>query len=102
MSFVERMQLFFLDMSLMPLLVYENYLGNFCMAGGKNRHPQDTTIRELEAMAKCSDLMSLGDNVQHMCMREQQWGMLHDVGRLCCVLPASLMRGWIHYVAFPA
>ena len=53
-------------------------------------------------MAKCSDLMSLGDNVQHMCMREQQWGMLHDVGRLCCVLPASLMRGWIHYVAFPA
>ena len=84
------------------MLVFENYLGNFCMAGNKKMVVNDTSIRELEAMAKCGDLMSYGDCIQHLAFQEQQWGLLPDIGRLCCVLPATLMTGWLPYVSFPA
>ena len=34
MTFAERMNLFFIDFSIMPLLVFENYLKNFeCKLG---------------------------------------------------------------------
>ena len=53
-------------------------------------------------MANCSDLLSLGDNIHTMCYEHQQWGLLPDIGRITCVLPANLMNGWLPYVQFPS
>lgn len=70
LSFTEKMSLYFIDFSIMPLLIFENYLKNFeckLITGQKKDLPMECSKNDLDRMATCSDLLSLGDNLNSMC-----------------------------------
>jgi hypothetical protein len=52
LKFIDKMNLFFIDYGLIPLMVYDNYLA----AWKQNRSPQC-----ISTMAEQADLMSVGD-----------------------------------------
>jgi replication factor C subunit 1 len=55
-QFRQKMDLFFIDYDLIPLLVQENYLTGL----GERK-----SLNDLEDMAKAADFISLGDSISH-------------------------------------
>jgi len=63
MDFNEQLSLFFIDISLMPLLVFENYLVNFSCSINQASINREPSLDDLRKVAMASDFMSLGDNI---------------------------------------
>lgn len=106
MTFAEKLSLYFIDFSMMPLLVFENYLTNFqCFANqslGININANgEPSLSDMQRLSYCADLFSISDNLQTCCIQNQAWSLLPDIGRVSCVLPAQIMQGWLPYVRFP-
>lgn len=66
-QFRQKMDLFFIDYDLIPLIVQENYL----QAMGDRRGPDD-----IEAMAKAAEFISLGDTCNVQLRTNQDWSLL--------------------------
>ncbi len=66
-TFREKMDLFFIDYELIPLIIQENYL----TAMGDRRSPDD-----IEAMANASEFISLGDTCNVQLRTNQDWSLL--------------------------
>merc|ERR1719221_2422269 len=71
MSFRDRLDLFFVDHSIMGLLVQENYLGSV------SKKPADVQL--LNRCAHSADLMSVGDVLNSKIRDNQEWSLLPDV-----------------------
>jgi hypothetical protein len=85
MNMEQKLQLFFIDFSLMPLLMFENYLSGFNYAIGSKNTPD---FKDIDRMATCAEFMSLAENLQIDCLESQQWGLLADIGRISVIIPA--------------
>nr|CEL69260.1 TPA: replication factor c subunit, putative [Neospora caninum Liverpool] len=131
----QKLDKFFSDYDLIPLLIQENYLEafrqglqrnssrspeksssphSFAMAKkafpsssnprpGGATHPNDVFAVNLVASAAC-DLVE-ADIMNSVLRTNQQWGMLPDIGFLCCVsLPAKVEKaqGFLGRVQFPS
>jgi replication factor C subunit 1 len=93
MSFRQRMDLFFIDHSLVGLLVQENYVNAV-----KNRN-------DLEVLHRCAysaDLLTIGDILSTRIQQTQEWNLLPDVAVLGAVYPAHVTNGFISFPSFPA
>lgn len=55
MSFMDKLNLFFVDFSIMPMLCYENYITTFM--SGQDKY------EDMQRLAQCADLFSLGDQM---------------------------------------
>lgn len=66
-QFRQKMDLFFIDYDMIPLLIQENYL--YAM-GERN------SIKDIEAMADAAEYMSLGDSVNVQVRKNQDWSLL--------------------------
>ena len=53
MTWMDKLNLYFIDFNLIPLLTHENYLSTFNQGQDK--------LNDIERMANCADLISLGD-----------------------------------------
>jgi len=94
LSFRDRMDLYFVDHSLMGLLVHENYLNSV------SKKPVDADL--LNRCAYSADLMSVGDMMNAQINKHQQWSLLPQMGLNGCVYPAHVTNGFVGFPSFPA
>jgi len=93
LSFRERLDMFFVDHSLVGLLVHENYLKSV------ERRPG-----EAELLARCAfsaDLMTMGDIINSRIRDAQDWSLLPDMGVVGAVYPAHITNGFVAFPGFP-
>mmetsp|Transcript_51976 Transcript_51976/g.96173 ORF Transcript_51976/g.96173 Transcript_51976/m.96173 type:complete len:892 (-) Transcript_51976:2-2677(-) len=94
MSLMDRMELFFIDYSLMGLLVHENYMKSV------ERSPVSQEL--MERCAYSADLMVMGDIMNNRIRGDQEWGLLPSLGLASCVYPAQVTNGFVAFPSFPA
>jgi replication factor C subunit 1 len=92
LNFTKKLNLFFIDFDLMPLLIHENYL----QASGPNRNVDD-----IKKMAESADYISLGDCMNNTLRGNQEWTLLPNVGLCSCVAPAILSGNFCPFAKFP-
>ncbi|RKP25306.1 replication factor RFC1 C terminal domain-containing protein, partial [Syncephalis pseudoplumigaleata] len=94
-SVADKLDLYFHDYALVPLMVQENYarVAPFLAraAGGSIR---DVDLRTMELVAKASESISQSDIVDRAIHgSQQQWGLMSTHALLSCVRPAYFMHG---------
>mmetsp|Transcript_56207 Transcript_56207/g.159539 ORF Transcript_56207/g.159539 Transcript_56207/m.159539 type:complete len:936 (+) Transcript_56207:19-2826(+) len=94
LSFRDRLDLFFVDHSIMGLLIQENYLN------AVGRKPVDVDL--LTRCAYSADLMTLGDMMNARVRGNQEWSLLPDIGLASCVYPAHITNGFLSFPSFPS
>src|SRR5690349_5092689 len=93
---VEKIGLYFVDYSLVPLLVHENYLSTTPFSIGKVRQTQGNEKAlgaHLDAIAAAADSISEGDLVDKMIHSSQFWELQNIHGVLSTVRPATILHG---------
>ncbi|CAE7825135.1 Gnf1 [Symbiodinium microadriaticum] len=85
LSFRDRLDLFFVDHSLMGLLVHENYLNAI------SKKPVNNEL--LQRCANSADMMAVGDIIGARIREHQEWSLLPDLGILSAVYPAFTTHG---------
>lgn len=91
-SLDEMLDLYFVDFSLMPLMIQENYL-KCSPALMRNRPGEDQIKVELDYFNRASDCISDGDLCSAIIHRDQEWGLLPVHGILSTVSPAYYSHG---------
>mmetsp|Transcript_45214 Transcript_45214/g.105447 ORF Transcript_45214/g.105447 Transcript_45214/m.105447 type:complete len:798 (-) Transcript_45214:101-2494(-) len=94
LSFRDRLDLFFVDHSLMGLLVHENYLN------AVSKKPVDNEL--MQRCAASADLMAVGDVIGGRIREHQEWSLLPDLGILSTVYPAFMTNGFVAFPSFPS
>lgn len=88
----KRINLFFVDFELMPLLIQENYLSGFYAS---------ETVKDMENAAESADFISLGDCLNSTLRSQNEWTLLPDVGLCSCVAPCSISAKSLGFAKFP-
>ena len=57
MLYLDKLNMFFIDFALMPLLCYENHITTF--SNGQEK------LEDLERLAECGDFFSMGDTISN-------------------------------------
>ena len=91
-TFRQKIDLFFIDYDMIPLLIQENYL----TAMGERRSPED-----IYKMADAADYISLGDSVSRQLRTNQDWSLLPNLGFASSIAPVLLVEGSSFYPRFP-
>jgi replication factor C subunit 1 len=106
--FDEKLERFFVDYSLVPLFIYENYLSIIPERGLqrlgeqlRKRTPQPTTpvpsvvqdARTLRLFADAADSISLGDVLERGVRRDQHWELLPGYGAVSTIRPCATLKG---------
>jgi len=86
--------MFFVDHSIMGLMVHENYLN------AVSKKPVDLPL--LNRCANSADLMAVGDMIGGRIRDNQEWSLLPDLGLFSAVYPAYLTNGFVGFPSFPA
>eukprot|EP00933_Yihiella_yeosuensis_P040860 TRINITY_DN35266_c0_g1_i1.p1 TRINITY_DN35266_c0_g1~~TRINITY_DN35266_c0_g1_i1.p1 ORF type:complete len:818 (-),score=211.02 TRINITY_DN35266_c0_g1_i1:195-2363(-) len=94
LSFRDRIDMFFVDHSIMGLLVHENYLS--CIS------KKPVTPELLQKTAYSAELMAVGDVINGRVRDYQDWSLLPDLAILSAVYPAYLTNGFVSFPSFPA
>lgn len=94
LSFKERTEMFFVDYSLVGLLVHENYLRSV------ERRP--VNAQNLNICAISANLMALGDILSEKIHGHQEWGLLPDMAVVSSTYPAFATNGFLAFPTFPA
>lgn len=94
LSFRDRLDLFFVDHSIMGLVIQENYLN------AVSKKPVNNEL--LERCAFAAELMSAGDIIGDKIRNNQEWSLLPDLGVLSCVYPAHTVNGFVAFPSFPS
>jgi len=69
LSFKEKMDLFFVDYDMIPMMIYENALS----AIGTN-----ATLKDANRLAEASELMAFGDVINTSIRKNNNWSLLKD------------------------
>jgi len=93
LSLRERLDMFFVDFSLVGLLVHENYL-----RAVERRCDLDV----LNRCAYSADLMSMGDVMNQTCVTNQDWSLLPEIGVASAAYPTFITNGSLQFPSFPA
>lgn len=94
LSYRDRLEMFFVDHSIMGLMVHENYLN------AVSKKPVD--LPPLNRCANSADLMAVGDMIGGRIRDNQEWSLLPDLGLFSAVYPAYLTNGFVGFPSFPA
>lgn len=96
----DKLDLFFVDYDLIPLLVQESYLRCF----DEHSHSQN----DLKALSRAADSISLGEVYSTAIRSEQEWQLLPNFGLAAAVAPPCFKayiddpnRGFIPAPSFP-
>merc|ERR1740123_248848 len=93
MSIRDRMDMYFVDFSLVGRLVHENYLKSV---------ERRSDLESLNRSAFSADLMTVGDIVNRRIGQEQDWSLLPDMGLVSAAYPAWVTNGFVPFPSFPA
>lgn len=87
LSVNEKLSLFFMDYSMVPLFVQDNYpLVQTSSATGNVR-------KQLNSMSRSADSIALGDRLDKLLRHDQAWSALPTLGLLSTVVPCTVMQG---------
>lgn len=91
-TFRQKLDLFFIDYEMIPLLVQENYLNSM----GDRQTPAD-----IENLADAADFISIGDCINRQVRTNQDWSLLPNFGVCSTIAPCLLTKGTTFYPRFP-
>lgn len=94
LNFRERLDMFFVDHSLVGLLIQENYLRSV------ERKPVDNEL--MHRCAYSADLLTISDIMGNRIREHQDWSLLPDVGVTGAVYPSHVTNGFIAFPSFPS
>ena len=92
-SLQDKISLYFVDHSIVPLMVHENYA--FCRPIHTNnaRSPQEKEWITVEALSRAAEYISDGDLVDTQIHQQQTWSVAPLHGVLSTVAPCFFMQG---------
>ena len=97
----EKMELFFADYSLMPLLVHENYL--HVVPGNLAGNLKQRQLTHLSMMSDSMEGICEGDRIGRMLRTTNNWQLLTPQGIFSCVVPGEKLSGTLNQmVGFPS
>ncbi len=89
----DKLDLFFSDYSLVPLMVEENYLEVTPANGVDRRSTMHAQCRLLDLLSSTADAFVDADHVDKAVRTQQAWSLLPMLGFHSCVRPSHLMHG---------
>jgi replication factor C subunit 1 len=92
-SLQDKINLHFVDQSLIPLMVQENYLKSAPEQARGSGGPNQEQVRTLEMMANAAESIAEADLVDSILRSTQDWGLAPLHGVLATVTPAFYMQG---------
>jgi len=94
-SLSDKLEIFFYDYQLMPLLIQENYLQCLpTLSNSDNQKRKITDIEHLCLIAKAAENMCIGDVCSQMIYaKNESWSLLPYQGIFSTVAPCSYVRG---------
>ncbi|UJR25499.1 hypothetical protein I4U23_006845 [Adineta vaga] len=94
-SLSDKLEIFFYDYQLMPLLIQENYLQCLpTLSNSDNQKRKVTDLQHLTLLSKAAENMCIGDVCSHMIYaRNESWSLLPYQGIFATVAPCSYVRG---------
>ncbi|CAF0804943.1 unnamed protein product, partial [Adineta steineri] len=94
-SLSDKLDIFFYDYQLMPLLIQENYLQCAPTLSNSDNHKQKVTdLEQLSLLSKAAENMCIGDVCSQMIYsRNDSWSLLPYQGIFSTVAPCSYVRG---------
>lgn len=87
----EKIDLFFIDYDLIPLLVQENYLPN-------NPKP---SLLDLAKVAEAADLISTGDILNRAIRNQGEWGLMPNFAFMSAIAPCEIVNPNVAWPKFP-
>ena len=90
-TFESKIRNYFVDSSMTPLLVQENYLN--CTPPSPHVPPKQRDAYLLHRASLASDFIAMSDLVGTSILRDQQWSLAPLHGALSCIAPGIMMRG---------
>lgn len=93
MSMMDRCDMFFLDYSLVPLLVQENYL--------KSVEKKNEQVL-MQRCAFSAELFVSGDTLSNAMRESNDWSLLPDMAITSTVYPAYITNGFLTFPQFPS
>jgi len=91
-TFADRMDYFFEDYELMPLMIQENYL-QISPILAKNEKGKVDPIKALNLMSEASDSIAYGDIINNTLRRTNNWSLLSVQGSFSCARPSYFVHG---------
>jgi len=91
-SFADRMDYFFEDYELMPLMIQENYLQVSPILAKNDRGKVDP-IKALNLISEASDSIAYGDIINNTLRRTNNWSLLSVQGSFSCARPSYFVHG---------
>lgn len=82
LKFREKIDLFFIDYSLIPLLVHDNYLSAL------DRSSNAMKDEDVSRMAQAAGYFSLADTINTQIMNSQAWNLLPELALTHAIAPA--------------
>ncbi|CAG9326085.1 unnamed protein product [Blepharisma stoltei] len=86
----EKMDLFFVDFDLIPLLIHENYLSAIAM---------DSTA--IYRMAEAADSIAFSDLISRQMRNGNEWSLLQHYGQAAAIEPGALTGNGVPFPRFP-
>ena len=100
-NIAEKMDLFFTDYSLMPLLVQENYL-SVVPQNLKGNSKKEKDRNHLEFLSDSIESMCQGDRVSKILRNNNNWSLLPVQAIFSSYIPGEKLHGHIGLPAFPS
>jgi replication factor C subunit 1 len=95
LKMADKMQCYFADYNLVPLLIHENYHTTKPRPVGKR------PICHMDAIARAADLISQSDRFSQF-QRQGQWELMNEHALMSCIYPAYYVQGQVGRTTFPA
>lgn len=92
LNFREKLNLFFIDYDLIPLLIHENYLT--CYSNNKSKE-------DLKSLVKTTEHISVGDLLEKKIRSQQEWTLLQNKGIHSCLAVGEFSGNFIPFPKFP-
>ncbi|KAJ1561711.1 hypothetical protein HK096_003618, partial [Nowakowskiella sp. JEL0078] len=96
MTFAEKMELYFLDYDMLPLMIQENYIKNIPAIAREvvqNGDKKKFEIETLNLLSEAANSISDGDIVSNMIRGGQHWGLMNVHNVFSCVRPSFFVHG---------
>lgn len=100
-TMADKMDLFFTDYSLMPLLVQENYL-NVTPSNLKGNTKKQKDLNHLQLLTEGIESICQGDRVSRILRSNNNWSMLPTLAVFSSLIPGEKIHGHIGLPAFPS
>ena len=101
MSFRQKIDLFFIDYDLIPLLIQENYLSSIRKDDYSNKKNDTDISNSLEKLAQAASSIAQGDIISKVIRNQGEWGLLPNFGLASAIYPCHLVASSLPFPKFP-